>query len=160
MFRGTYRTFWPPPFHVENRYPTGKYPDQKVWVWVPFSSLIFVFLMSGLASYRPPIIRTWLAFYRSQEGLSLENSDKSLTCRWQPLGLAGKNRRRTNVQQLTCKIDLSNSFYYFFFSFVLLELKPFVLKGLVQGEKLWKSAKKCQKVWKIMKRFCPLVVAL
>ena len=45
-------------------------------------------------------------------------------------------RRRTNVQQLTCKIDLSNSFYYLFFSFVLLELKPFVLKGKVLGEKL------------------------
>ena len=45
-------------------------------------------------------------------------------------------RRRINVQQLTCKIDLSNSFYYFFFSFVLLELKPFVLKGKVPGEKL------------------------
>ena len=44
-------------------------------------------------------------------------------------------RRRTNVQQLTCKIDLSNSFYYLFFSFVLLELKPFVLKGKVPGEK-------------------------
>ena len=46
-----------------------------------------------------------------------------------------KNRRRTNVQQLTCKIDLSNFFYYLFFSFVLLELKPFVLKGKVLGEK-------------------------
>ena len=69
-------------------------------------------------------------------------------------------RRRTNVQQLTCKIDLSNSFYYLFFSFVILELKPSVLKGKVSGEKLWKSAKKCEKVWKIMKRFCPLVVAL
>ena len=45
-------------------------------------------------------------------------------------------RRRTNVQQLTCKIDLSNSFYYLFFSFVLLELKPFVLKGKVLGETL------------------------
>ena len=45
-------------------------------------------------------------------------------------------RRRTNVQQLTCKIDLSNYFYYLFFSFVLLELKPFVLKGKVRGEKL------------------------
>ena len=42
------------------------------------------------------------------------------------------NRRRTNVQQLTCKIDLSNSFYYLFFSFVLLEL----IKGKVLGEKL------------------------
>ena len=45
-------------------------------------------------------------------------------------------RRRTNVQQLTCKIDLSNSFYYLFFSFLLIEPKPFVLKGKVQGEKL------------------------
>ena len=47
----------------------------------------------------------------------------------------GNNRRRTNVQQLTCKIDLPFSFYYLFFSFVLLELKPFVLKGKVLGEK-------------------------
>ena len=29
-FRRTYRTFWPPPLHVEDPYPTGKYPDQKV----------------------------------------------------------------------------------------------------------------------------------
>ena len=50
-------------------------------------------------------------------------------------------RRRTNVQQRTCNIDLSNSFYYLFFSFVLLELKPFVLKGKVLGEKFWKSEK-------------------
>ena len=72
-------------------------------------------------------------------------------------------RRRTNVQQLTCKIDLSSSFYYVFFSFVLLELKPFVFKWKVLGEKFWKILKKCQKVWesvKMMKRFCPLVVAL
>ena len=45
-------------------------------------------------------------------------------------------RRRTNVQQLTCKIDSSNSFYYLFFSFIILELKPLVLKGKVRGEKL------------------------
>ena len=45
-------------------------------------------------------------------------------------------KRRTNVQQLTCKIDLSSSFYYLFFSFVLLEQKPFVLKGKIPGEKL------------------------
>ena len=43
--------------------------------------------------------------------------------------------RRTNVQQLTCNIDLACSFYYIFFSFVLIELKPFVLKGKVLGEK-------------------------
>ena len=46
-------------------------------------------------------------------------------------------RRRTNVQQLTCKIDfLPISFYYLSFSFVLLELKPFVLKGKALEEKL------------------------
>ena len=39
------------------------------------------------------------------------------------------------MQQLTCKIDLSKSFYFLFFSFVLLELLPFVLKGKVLGEK-------------------------
>ena len=47
---------------------------------------------------------------------------------------AGDFRRRTNVQQLTCNIDLSSSFYYLFFSFVLIKLKPFVLKGKVLGE--------------------------
>ena len=31
-FRGTYRTFWPPPLRVEDSYPTGKYPHSKVWV--------------------------------------------------------------------------------------------------------------------------------
>ena len=38
-FRRTYRTFWPPPLNVEDPHPTRKYPDQKVWVWLPFSSL-------------------------------------------------------------------------------------------------------------------------
>ena len=60
------------------------------------------------------------------------------------------------MQQLTCNIDLSCSFYYIFFSFVLIELKPFVLKGKVLG----KNMKKYAKVRKILKRFCPLVVAL
>ena len=44
-------------------------------------------------------------------------------------------RRSTNVQQLTYKIDSSPSFYYLFFSFVLLELKPFGFKWKVLGEK-------------------------
>ena len=39
------------------------------------------------------------------------------------------------MQQLTCKIDSSSSFYYLFFSFVLLELKPLVFKWKVLGEK-------------------------
>ena len=38
-FLGTYRTFWPPPLHVEDHYPTGKYPDSKVWVCALFSCL-------------------------------------------------------------------------------------------------------------------------
>ena len=63
---------------------------------------------------------------------------------------AGFSRRRTNVQQLTCKIDLSNSFYYLFFSFIILELKPFVLKGFSSwgknSEKVPKSVKKCEKL--------------
>ena len=59
------------------------------------------------------------------------------------------------MQQLTCKIDLYSSFYYLFFSFVLIEVKPFVLKGKSGG----KIMKKCEKVRKIMKQFCPLVVA-
>ena len=61
----------------------------------------------------------------------------------------GTIRERTNVQQLTCKIDSSNSFYYLFFSFIILELKPLVLKGKVRGknyEKVPKSAKKCEKL--------------
>ena len=70
-------------------------------------------------------------------------------------------KRRTNVQQLTCNIDLSSSFYYLFFSFVLIELKPFVLKGEVLGEnseKVWKSAKKCENYETILLfSCCPLV---
>ena len=53
------------------------------------------------------------------------------------------------MQQLTCKIDLSNLFYYLFFSFVLLELKPIVLKGKVLGEKIMKNVKKCEKCEKL-----------
>ena len=51
------------------------------------------------------------------------------------------------MQQLTCNIDLSSSFYYLFFSFVLIELKPFVLEGKVLGDKI---LKKCEKVRKIL----------
>ena len=46
------------------------------------------------------------------------------------------------MQQLTCNIDLSSSFYDIFFSFVLIELKPFVLKGKSWG----KNSEKCEKV--------------
>ena len=66
------------------------------------------------------------------------------------MGQKRENWRRTNVQQLTCNIDLFCSSYYLFFSFVLLELNPFVLKRKVLGEKLWKVwklVKKCGKFW-------------
>ena len=62
------------------------------------------------------------------------------------------------MQQLTCKIDSSRSFYYLFFSFVLLELKPFVLKGKVLGEnseKVLKSAKNYETILPFS--CCPLV---
>ena len=67
------------------------------------------------------------------------------------------------MQQLTCNIDLSCSFYCFFFSFVHLELKPFVLKGKVLGGKLQKknlknlrkSAKNCE--MSLPFSCCPLV---
>ena len=71
-------------------------------------------------------------------------------------------RRRTNVQQLTCNIDLSKSFYYLFFSFVLLELKPLCFEGESPGGKI---LKKCEKVLKSVTNYetilpfscCPLV---
>ena len=44
-FRGTCRTFRPPPFHMENPHPTGGYPDPKVWVWVPFETILPYFLL-------------------------------------------------------------------------------------------------------------------
>ena len=55
------------------------------------------------------------------------------------------------MQQLTCNIDLSNYFYYLFFSFVLIELKPFVLKGKVLGEKI---LKKCENYETILPFSC------
>ena len=70
-------------------------------------------------------------------------------------------RRRTNVQQLTCNIDLSSSVSYLFFSFVLIEPKPFVLKGKVLGansEKVRNSVKKCENYETILPfSCCPLV---
>ena len=56
-----------------------------------------------------------------------------------------KSRR---VGGQTCNIDLSCSFHYLFFSFVLIELKPFVLKGKVLGEKWY------EKVWKKCEKMC------
>ena len=64
------------------------------------------------------------------------------------------------MQQLTCKIDSSNYFYYLFFSFIILEPKPLVLKGKSGGKNYEKVPKSAKKSAKIMKRFCPLVVAL
>ena len=72
-------------------------------------------------------------------------------------------RRRTNVQQLTCNIDLSRSFYYLFFSFALLELAlALCFEGESPGGKIMK---KCEKFWKSVKNYemilpfscCPLV---
>ena len=58
-FRGTYRTFWPPPVHVEDPYPTGKYPDQKVWVWVPLGACAMTtkFLDNQICTFK--ILLSW-----------------------------------------------------------------------------------------------------
>ena len=91
-------------------------------------SLVHTF--SWRHSYGPMVLKVFLKFplhwYWSMDGSSQP---------WlrHPEGQR-QSRRRTNVQQLTCNIDLSNSFYYLFFSFVLIELKPFVLKGKVLGK--------------------------
>ena len=68
------------------------------------------------------------------------------------------------MQQLTCNIDLSNYFYYLFFSFVLIELKPFVLKGKPgkswgkSSAKMRKIVKKCENSETILPfSCCPLV---
>ena len=37
-FRWTHRIFWPPSLHVEDPHPTRRHLDQKVRVWVLFSS--------------------------------------------------------------------------------------------------------------------------
>ena len=69
--------------------------------------------------------------------------------------------RRTNVQQLTCNIGLSNSFYYLFFFFVLIELKPFVLNGKSRGknhEQVRKSVKNYETILPFS--CCPLVFSL
>ena len=46
------------------------------------------------------------------------------------------------MQQLTCNIDLSRSFYYLFFFFVLIEPKTLCFEGESPGGKLMK---KCEK---------------
>ena len=62
------------------------------------------------------------------------------------------------MQQLTCNIDLSSSLINIFFSFVLLELKPFVLRGKSWGKNSEKVRKSVKNV-KNYERFRPLVVA-
>ena len=54
------RTFWPPPLHVEDPYPTGTYPDSKVWVCALFSCLTWIsWARTCTASLRfPPELHT------------------------------------------------------------------------------------------------------
>ena len=46
-FEGHTEHFGPHPFAWKTPTPTRKYPDQKVWVWVPFSSLIMWLIKFG-----------------------------------------------------------------------------------------------------------------
>ena len=63
------------------------------------------------------------------------------------------------MQQLTCNIDSSNYFYYLFFSFVLLELKPFVFYKESPGGKNSENVPKSVKISETILPFscCPLV---
>ena len=63
------------------------------------------------------------------------------------------------MQLLTCNIDLSCSFYYVFFSFVLIDSsKTCVLKGKVLGENSEKCVKKCEDLETILPcSCCPLI---
>ena len=65
------------------------------------------------------------------------------------------------MQRLTCNIDLSSFILFLLFSFVIIELKPFVLKGKVLGEKYRKKCKKngkCENYETILPfSCCPLV---
>ena len=63
------------------------------------------------------------------------------------------------MQQLTCKIDLPFSFYYLFFSFVLLELKTLCFEGESPGGKIMKKCQKGAKNYETILPFscCPLV---
>ena len=94
-----------------------------------------------------------VAFLTTRSGREHQNAQTSVS--------ALQTRRRTNVQQLTCNIDLSSSFYYVFFSLVLIELKPFALKGKVLGknsQKMWKIMKKCENYETILPfSCCPLL---
>ena len=106
--------------------------------------------------------RMALLFRPPQNDENDEHSMDRYRCRPELSDKFGSHCRRTNVQQLTCNIDLSSSFYYLFLSFVLIELKPSVLKGESPGGKI---LKKCEKVRKSAKNYetilpfscCPLV---
>ena len=72
-FRGAYRTFWPPPLHVEDPYPTGKYPGSKVWVWVLLS----------LARYLSLSRILWMSFPAFQlVGLTTQTRTQDAACFW------------------------------------------------------------------------------
>ena len=103
------------------------------------------------------LIPHWVGCFKASRWKEAEE-DKSCLIRCnEAKRQKGKNdRRRTNVQQLTCNIELSCSFYYLFFSFVLIELNPLLWRGKSRG----KNSEECETVWKFLKWFCPLVVAL
>ena len=67
-------------------------------------------------------------------------------------------RRRTKRATTNVQHRFVQLFYiFFFFSFVLIELKPFVLKGNVLGEKFWKSVKKVRKSAKNYETILPFM---
>ena len=106
-------------------------------------------------------------------GLSLRMPEKLRTS-GEHVHVAVHFRGRTNVQQLTCEMVWSFSFYCFWSLFVSLSSlwTKAVVKSLNSKRKSWRKSseklwKKCENVWrsakkceKVPRRFCPLVVAL
>ena len=111
---------------------------------------------------------SWAFLYKKKKGsrpkTPLKKSYRSYLRRAQIRWVIWRSssRGRTNVQRLRAK---SVCPFLFILSFLLF-CSPWAKTLCFEGEKSWgknymkKCAKKCEKVRKIMKRFCPLVVAL
>ena len=127
------------------------------WIWSEFwSEFGLNFGLNCLARFlQKPYI------HRVLRGLNVLNLVWILVWIWSEFQI----QRRTNVQQLTCNVDLSSSFFLSFLLFSSLWAKALCFEGEVLGEKFWKSVKKCEKVRKSVKYYetilpfscCPLV---
>ena len=97
---------------------TGASVKGPAWVLLPFAACLRLVRLVGKSQEDNLSSGGVLAI--SVKNLDAQDS-KSITIRIQP---ASKfNQRRANVQQLTCKMVWSFSFYSLLFSFLIFELK-------------------------------------